>query len=768
MLRTIAALTLAVLLTAVPAVAADPVPATLAQAQQVPQMQPQSFVSDRGYLWPLLTPIRISGNFGEYRIGHPHAGLDLSTYGVIGTPVVAVADGWVCRARTSAVGYGKALYIRLEDGNTVVYAHLDGMIDEIWTRMRAYHRQIGSYEADLFLKPGEIKVTAGQVIGYAGNTGTSSPHLHFELRGPDNCPLNPLTHGFFRDDSIPPQPLEIFIDPLSHDATVNGGRSKPVLPLVKRDGHYSSGRPISISGEVGFGLRVIDRIDGSDRILAPYQLRAELDGKTIFLSQFQRSCYEHKQVINYAYDLELYFRHGHGYHRLFRKWVEQTAFDLDGDGVIRDLPQGEHTLRLIATDVSDNSTVVELTLIANRAPELFRIETEQTRVLLGGSDPDGEPNLLLESAWSADHGRSWHAATTHALDAGRWELEPPMGRALEGLLIKARTQDGHGLHSPWRLFYARPTIEQAAALPQISISYRLRELYTEIVINTAEPLLREPTVKVSGGGEDEVLLPGVWQGNGRYMAILDNNNIVSTPLSISASGRDRQGREVRANIAAPLQLARGGARLKSNDGRFAVRLGRGTLERPFYTTLEQTTVPEPKQGLQQVGAAYCIERKGVPLGGKIGVSIKLPEGQTPNGVGVYYYDSGRWWQMGFNHDPASRTISGRAPQLGTFALMRDVQRPYIKWTGPRANAKLRNARPALSFVVSDAGSGIPAGNTVLTLDGQRVVGESNGPRGWIKYIPDQNLEPGEHTIKLQVTDRAGNSRSLEQNFKILQ
>lgn len=38
---------------------------------------------------PLAPPLRLTGTFGEYRRGHLHTGIDLSTYGETGWPVSA-------------------------------------------------------------------------------------------------------------------------------------------------------------------------------------------------------------------------------------------------------------------------------------------------------------------------------------------------------------------------------------------------------------------------------------------------------------------------------------------------------------------------------------------------------------------------------------------------------------------------------------------------------------------------------------------------------
>src|SRR5688572_15502897 len=76
------------------------------------------------FLWPLDKPITLSGNYGELRTNHFHAGLDFSTKNVINLPVYAAKDGYVSRIKVSSVGYGKSVYITHANGKVTVYAHM--------------------------------------------------------------------------------------------------------------------------------------------------------------------------------------------------------------------------------------------------------------------------------------------------------------------------------------------------------------------------------------------------------------------------------------------------------------------------------------------------------------------------------------------------------------------------------------------------------------------------------------------------------------------
>ena len=99
-----------------------------------------------------------------------HTGLDMLA--VLGTPVLAAADGVVAGARPNGL-YGN--WVRLEHAHkrATVYAHLQRFAPGL---------ESGT------------PVARGDVIGFSGSTGRSTgPHLHFELLI-DGRPVDPATH----------------------------------------------------------------------------------------------------------------------------------------------------------------------------------------------------------------------------------------------------------------------------------------------------------------------------------------------------------------------------------------------------------------------------------------------------------------------------------------------------------------------------------------------------------------------------------------------
>ena len=129
--------------------------------------------SGSGFAWPTPGFVRLSSEWFEDREVYNHGGIDIAGAGIMGTPVVAAADGTVIATNSSCThnwgksyscgcggGYGNYVMISHAGGKMTVYGHL----------------------TSLTVSTGQ-SVSRGQVIGYVGSTGNSTgPHLHYECR----------------------------------------------------------------------------------------------------------------------------------------------------------------------------------------------------------------------------------------------------------------------------------------------------------------------------------------------------------------------------------------------------------------------------------------------------------------------------------------------------------------------------------------------------------------------------------------------------------
>jgi hypothetical protein len=111
-----------------------------------------------------------------YKTAKMHTGMDFTA--PVGTEIYATGNGIIGRVERNGRGYGNNVVISHGFGYQTLYGHMSRMA----------------------VRPGQ-RVNRGDLIGYVGNSGTSTgPHLHYEvLRG--GKPVNPV--NFYYNDLTP-------------------------------------------------------------------------------------------------------------------------------------------------------------------------------------------------------------------------------------------------------------------------------------------------------------------------------------------------------------------------------------------------------------------------------------------------------------------------------------------------------------------------------------------------------------------------------------
>jgi hypothetical protein len=314
------------------------------------------------YHWPLdLEPKQLSSSFGEYRSGRLHAGIDLRTAGT-GRSVYAAESGEVTRVRVSPWGYGKAVYVKLVDGNTAIYAHLESFDDPIGEYVRRAQHSRRSYSVDLYPSPGDLPVARGQVIAKSGQTGVGVPHLHYEIRDPANRPINPRDLGIDWPDDSPPAIEAVLIAPLTAGSRVNGDVLPVIVPAQRASGAAYTAAAITAHGVIGFGIQAIDPANNGASKLGLRTLATSIDGVEQFRMTRDRLSYDTLSNGLVAYHPYLLDR---GRYLLQWRWPgnRSEAFQYpDGDGRIQ-TPSEPASVQLAAADFHGNTATVAFDLM---------------------------------------------------------------------------------------------------------------------------------------------------------------------------------------------------------------------------------------------------------------------------------------------------------------------------------------------------------------------------------------------------------------------
>ena len=399
-------------------------------------------VEAQEYLWPTDASPYMTSAFGESRPRRFHAAIDVKTWNQAGYKTFAVRSGYIERMAVSPFGYGRVLYLRLDTGETAVYAHLEKFNEQLQALAEQEQARAGRYRFDKTFSPGALPVQKGEVIGYTGQSGIGVPHLHFELRDARGRPLNPFLRGFKIADAVPPTITSIAVSPLTPGATVNGDFAPAILRPFRQNGKWRIAGTIHISGKVGIAVDADDHADGVDNRFAVYRLQLFVDDSLQFQTQYDRFDYAQNKLIELDRDLLLKRRGFGDFQRLYRVAGNTLGFyshlnhadgallcapeetpdsTLPGFGMIERLiasrqyqplqtwSWGEHRLRVVVADFFGNQSTLEANLlvgpnftitpqIAERRPAQVRIAAIQT--------PASRRMQRLEAAVATVNGRT--------------------------------------------------------------------------------------------------------------------------------------------------------------------------------------------------------------------------------------------------------------------------------------------------------------------------------------------------------------------------
>lgn len=356
-------------------------------------------------LWPLPIHEGCTSSFGEYRRTHFHGGVDIRTHQEIGWPVFAVADGRVVRVRREPGGYGRVLYLELNDGRTAVYGHLCRFEEKhlhLESRLLAACERAGtSFPGDVEITPPE-PVKAGEVVAYSGDLGVGFPHLHFEIRrGDDLC--DPFVEGLpLPEGMTPPAIAGLVFVPREAPATVDGSFEPRFVPAVRgRDG-YRLTEPVHLSGAVDVELVAGDHLGVASIATGLPIVTASLDGKGFFSMDLRRISLARFKEAPALFDPQ-YDRPGTNTFRLRRlPWLEVPH--VEGSGLPGDLAPGRHTLEVVAENRAGQRSVVtgEVEEAARPAAE-SRLSLPGSGYRIEGTSllPDG---LVLKLSRASDRG----------------------------------------------------------------------------------------------------------------------------------------------------------------------------------------------------------------------------------------------------------------------------------------------------------------------------------------------------------------------------
>lgn len=752
--------------------------------------------------WPARVEKGVTSSFGEWRPGHVHAGTDVKTWGRIGVPLLAVDAGYIQRVRTSPWGYGKSVYLKMHDGRVAVYAHMDRFTPEIEDLIVDAQLVELRYSVDIWPEAEAYPVERGDIIGYSGTTGSSAPHLHFELRDALNRPVNPLRNGLQVPDTTPPVIQFLIFRPVGPESRVEKDIRVRRFGLIPAGGrsYRLRGRP-EVEGTIAIGVAAYDQMDGVWNRFSPYRLVLEIDGTEVFEVRYDAFSYLQSDLIALDRDYRYMIREGSRAHTLYRQPGNELTFYGEyeqGAGYLGDYAPGVHQLKLIVADANGNESVVEGEVLWNRTPQITLLQPERmslantaTRIIGEVSDPDADPVHMTFEAMRAggdvaergSRATRWTALPDDAVivDGSTFELDP-------GVVDSLRSQGG------WLVrFNARDRWESEAVSPPLapggivdpesggfSLAVERYEGFLEFTARTGNPIPAQVVFGVDQGKLESVTLPGIPTGRGRYEAIYplqisSESRLVVTARLETPGGRVEMASAEGNYISLPVD---NGAVFESRETGLRVEFPTGSvygnhwIEEASSTPVRNSSEQEliPLSGVCYLGPQDILFRQNGSLTMPVG---EVPEFVRSEQIGLYTHNGAddedenghRWFYLGgeLDGDLIRASIGG----LGPFAVLADTTRPELRLLSPRDGSVLTSDRPRIQFELDDNATGISdESQIVLRLNGTQIVAQYDPQRDRLTWQPREPLEPGEYWLMLEVTDGAGNTGRINSRFTV--
>ncbi len=766
------------------------------------------------YLWPTDASRYLTSSFGEYRARRFHMGTDIKTWGRVGYKCFAVRSGYVWRISVSPYGYGKALYVRLDTGETAVYAHLSKFTDEIQSLVEQEQQRKGRYRVNLFLKSNVLPVTQGDVIAYTGQTGIGAPHLHFEIRDAANRPINPLSKGYAIPDRVNPIIRAVSFTPLDSESEVNGDY-RPVVVAAQwvREGEYVINEPITVWGNVGIGVKAHDKMLDVPHRFGVYSIRLMVDGVARFAYKYDHLTFDTNHLVELERDYRQ-SRRGRGrFYKLYKdkfntktyyepnhEWAgvltsasletipelsEENLLSKSGDRQAKgQLFPGVHDFTIEISDYFNNVSRLKGSIRVGAAFDIEPVLTVDSEGQLGLADVmTYDLTHLQELNGFILKGVNWRELPLQwaAMLPGREErggrgqteeLQEPIVMPLNlnasqggPVILKFEGRDQFGAAS-YPAYHMQVSGAERAKNAEINLSFDYYDDYVRLAL-TSQALLVKPPELILHPGTSNAMPLVVHQVNLKeYISRLPLAALQGHAHQIQINAQSLSGDTISlTEVLKAESVGPGNAvRVESDHGDFWVTFDRTSLYRPALIRVSADSSAIP--GYASVGPIYTVEPKDILMRGGASVNLRYAEG-TPNPakLGVYYKSGSRWRFIDNKHDYTNRTVAAKVLSFEDFVLIRDETPPEMSRIRPRAGSHSTDHRPVISAHVMDRLSGIGSERDLeLRLDGKQLIAEYDPERRHLSYQVKDPLTVGRHEVLVTAMDKSGNIAAASSFF----
>jgi len=712
-------------------------------------------VFSQNYLWPTNSSEYLSSSFCEFREGHYHAAIDIKTWNTEGYPCYAVEDGYIKRIRISPFGYGKVLYLQLNDGNTAIYAHLQKFPKEIEKQIRDQQFKNKQYRLNWW--PKNLKVKKGDIIAYTGRTGIGVPHLHFEIRNKKDNPVNPLQYYTQVKDHRRPKLQNLAVIPLSTTARINDSYLPSTFPLTHiKDGIYVIKKPIYVQGKIGLAVRGYDQADDVYNKYGFNHSTLESSGNLIFEIRYEELEYATTKhiytEIYYPYRAEKKQNFNKLYLEPFNPlnfYNRQLGFDgsltvtdkpvsftitisdfMNNQSIIKGelLPARDYSIKILESSVQDSGAYIKFNAPQIKDLKFYTKKNKQPWALVKYFEIlEGKINDPKQSK------RVWVTLDDSNLVALKIEVNQKYKR----ILSFSKTDNPENIEDNFT-FLGNKLI---GVFPGIYKNPRIQN-------STSQKFI---PFSLSGNEKLQVVFPAKVFENRETTFLMDkySGNVWSTTLDyIALIPGERQW-------------------FSWFDSSLVIKSNTGSVT---DTTLITASILEQDSAGFEIPTAsdiFEIKPDNFPIFESMSVSLQadsLPEWGRWSVFKMNGKD--KWSYLSTQIDSTSLFLTTKTSSFGKFIVASDTVAPEVKIESPKSG-KTYKSNPKIKLFLKDTISGIGDENHIsLSMDGEYVLPEWDPEEDLVIGFMEKNLPSGNHIFSASIRDRSGNITRQAVYFKI--
>ena len=717
-----------------------------------------SIIHANEYIWPNDYNGNITATFSEPRSRRFHAGIDVRTFGEIGSNLYAIDSGYIHRIKILPNNYGKAVYLKLNDGNIVLYSHLNKFNKNIEILVKQLYQKYQSSFFDHTLDNEQsIKINKGEIIGYTGDTGSlSGPHLHFEIRNANNQPTNPLDY-YKIIDSTPPLAESITLIPLNNRTWIDGIQDYKTFEIEKINSNkYVIEDTISVIGEFGIAVATHDKINNMSFKYGIYKIELLLDNILMYSIEFDSYNFSEDHLIYTAIDYAL-LQGGEISHRLFNQGNSKLSFikSLNNGKIIID--NQHHNFTINISDANNNTIQIQGVLIGeiNTNPEIVSgfatIDSGDANPIIRVNERiRGDNKIFLNMVSKHNNIQNYNDKFIKQSD-GTFEIN----NYNENFdVIEYYLKNKNGVKSR-KSFLSLNKQDPYKIKGQINIKHL--DNGTIVEFHEEEHSGYNPKLEIISNNTSY-----------NYSLYRKEKNILSSRIINIGNLQkisivyDTQPKIVFDKTVTTLSSLN---QDEININGYNIILE----ENSFYNDMLIVCYEEKKYQLNEKFTAISkpirIEPNEIPF--KKGIKLEYDIADCKNcGFYKFSYKNEKWHHM--NTIKNLKKISTEVTSGGVFCILSETQNPIIDNLNPTLNSNYRKQDlKKITFNINDILSGIDPYKIKIKIDGNELFYDYIKYRNLVSSDLNYLLSEGTHTIELSVNDKVNNMTTIKGQFRIV-